>query len=120
MATCVCSKGMISIRYSSPSSVPYGTPSLSQVPDALKNSVPDHVKEKAREMARQELARRLEELDMKVGEAKGYVALLGAVESHIATLHDLLESAFANESPLPHTLMIGLKIWLRGKKSEYG
>ncbi|KZT64100.1 hypothetical protein DAEQUDRAFT_679169 [Daedalea quercina L-15889] len=67
------------------------------VSDALKNNVPDHVKEKAREMARQELARRLEELDMKVSEAKGYGALLNAVESHIATLHDLLENLAARE-----------------------
>ena len=73
----------------------------SQVSDALKNNVPDHVKEKAREMARQELARRLEELDMKVSEAKGYGALLGAVESHIATLHDLLESTFTDGLALP-------------------
>ncbi|EPT01986.1 hypothetical protein FOMPIDRAFT_1119374 [Fomitopsis schrenkii] len=67
------------------------------VSDALKNNVPDHVKERAREMARQELARRLEELDLKVSEAKGYGALLGAVESHIATLHDLLENLAARE-----------------------
>ncbi|KAH9931510.1 AAA domain-containing protein [Fomitopsis serialis] len=67
------------------------------VSDTLKNDVPDHVKEKAREMARQELARRLEELDMKVSEAKGYGALLSAVESHVATLHDLLENLAARE-----------------------
>ncbi|TFY67028.1 hypothetical protein EVJ58_g1884 [Rhodofomes roseus] len=70
---------------------------INQVSDALKKDVPDHVKEKAREMARQELARRLEELDMKVSEAKGYGALLTAVESHIATLHDLLENLAARE-----------------------
>lgn len=63
-----------------------------QVSDALKNDVPDHVKERAREMARLELARRLEELNMSAGEAKGYGALFTAVEGHIASLHDLLES----------------------------
>ena len=62
-----------------------------QIPDALKNDVPDHVKERAREMARQELARRLEELNMSAGDAKGYGSLLTAVEGHIAQLHDLLE-----------------------------
>ena len=44
-------------------------------------------------MARQELARRLEELNMSAGEAKLYGSLLAAVEGHIAPLHDLLESA---------------------------
>lgn len=43
-------------------------------------------------MAREELARRLEELDMSAGEAKGYGSLLTAVQAHIAQLHDLLES----------------------------
>ena len=71
-------------------------------------------------MARQELARRLEELDMKVSEAKGYGALLSAVESHIATLHDLLESTFTNGSAVSQVLMIVSKIWLQEKKSEYG
>ncbi|KAI0708684.1 AAA domain-containing protein [Earliella scabrosa] len=67
------------------------------IPDALKNDVPDHVKEQAREMARQELARRLEELNMSAGEAKLYGSLLAAVEGHIAPLHDLLENLAARE-----------------------
>lgn len=62
--------------------------------DKLKNEVPDHIREQAREMARQELARRLEELNMTNAEAKGYGALLEAVQSHIAILFDLLESEF--------------------------
>ncbi|KAI9056427.1 hypothetical protein FKP32DRAFT_1599153 [Trametes sanguinea] len=70
---------------------------IKQVSDALKNDVPDHVKERARELARQELARRLEELNMSAGEAKGYTALFSAVEGHIAQLHDLLENLAARE-----------------------
>ncbi|KAH9929971.1 AAA domain-containing protein [Amylocystis lapponica] len=70
---------------------------IKQIPDALKNDIPDHVKERAREMARQELARRLEELNMKAGEARGYGALLTAVDAHIAQLHDLLENLAAKE-----------------------
>ncbi|KAI0327509.1 hypothetical protein GY45DRAFT_1355662 [Cubamyces sp. BRFM 1775] len=70
---------------------------IKQIPDALKNDVPDHVKERAREMARQELARRLEELNMSAGEAKGYGVLFTAVEGHIAQLHDLLEHLAARE-----------------------
>ena len=42
-------------------------------------------------MARQELARRLEELNMSAAEAKGYGSLLTSVQAHIAQLHDLLE-----------------------------
>ena len=64
---------------------------IKQVSDELKNSVPDHIKEKAREMARQELKRRLEELNMTASEATGYGALLEAVQGHIAQLFDLLE-----------------------------
>lgn len=45
-------------------------------------------------MARLELARRLEELNMSAGEAKEYGALFAAVEGHIAQLHDLLESRY--------------------------
>ena len=45
-------------------------------------------------MARLELARRLEELNMSAGEAKLYGSLLAAVEGHIAQLHDLLESQY--------------------------
>ena len=59
----------------------------------MKKDVPDHIKAKAREMAEQELARKLEELNMSMGEAKEYNALLGEVQSHVAQLHDLLESA---------------------------
>ncbi|KAL1948550.1 hypothetical protein VTO73DRAFT_12625 [Trametes versicolor] len=70
---------------------------INQVSDALKNDVPDHVKERAREMARLELARRLEELNMSAGDAKGYGALFTAVEGHIASLHDLLENLAARE-----------------------
>lgn len=93
--TCVSSRGTTSNRCA-PSYVrkdPLLTLCADQIPDALKNDVPDHVKERAREMARLELARRLEELNMSPGEAKGYGALFAAVEGHIASLHDLLESA---------------------------
>ncbi|KAF8581136.1 hypothetical protein K439DRAFT_1517023 [Ramaria rubella] len=70
---------------------------IKQVSDELKVQVPDHIKEKAREMAREELARRLEELNMSAREAKGYSSLLAAVDSHIARLHDLLENLSAKE-----------------------
>lgn len=43
-------------------------------------------------MAHEELARRLEELDMSQGEAKEYGMLLAEVQAHIVQLLDLLES----------------------------
>ncbi|KAJ7121114.1 AAA domain-containing protein [Mycena epipterygia] len=70
---------------------------IKQVSDALKEQVPDHVREKAREMARQELQRRLEELDMSAGEAAGYGQLLTATQAHLVSLYDLLEHLAAKE-----------------------
>lgn len=57
----------------------------------MKKRVPDDIQERAREMAREELKRRLEELDMSASEAKGYGALLNATQAHMASLLDLLE-----------------------------
>ena len=59
--------------------------------DKLKRDVPDDIKEQAREMARQELARRLEELNMGAAQATEYGKLLTSVQVQIAQLHDLLE-----------------------------
>ena len=42
-------------------------------------------------MARQELKRRLEELDMSPAEAAGYGGLLAATQTHMLSLYDLLE-----------------------------
>lgn len=67
---------------------------IKQVSDALKKDVPDHITEKARELARQELERRLEELNMSAADAKGYGSLLEAVQGHIAQLFDLLEREY--------------------------
>ena len=73
------------------------------MPDALKDNVPDDIKEKAREMARQELQRRLEELNMSSSEARGYGELLAATQAHMLSLHDLLE----RELFLPFTIYAG-------------
>lgn len=93
---------------------------LAQVSDELKQQVPDHVREKAREMARQELQRRLEELDMSHSEAAGYGQLLTETQAHMVSLHDLLERAFRRF--LPEFLLISLRvqIWLRRRRSECG
>jgi len=70
---------------------------IKQISDEAKTNVPDHIKEKAREMAQQELTRRLEELNMSAGDAKEYGSLLQEVQAHIAQLHDLLENLSARE-----------------------
>ncbi|PFH48924.1 hypothetical protein AMATHDRAFT_148764 [Amanita thiersii Skay4041] len=70
---------------------------IRQVPDEFKANVPEEIKAKAREMARQELQRRLEELDMTAAEARGYGALLKSTEAHMLSLHDLLENLAARE-----------------------
>ncbi|KAJ3505514.1 hypothetical protein NLJ89_g7376 [Agrocybe chaxingu] len=77
---------------------------IKQVSDKLKQDVPDEVKERAREMARQELQRRLEELDMSAAEAKGYSVLLNATQTHMASLLDLLEHLAAKEEE---------RVWLK-------
>jgi ABC-type transport system involved in cytochrome bd biosynthesis fused ATPase/permease subunit len=63
----------------------------SQVSDKLKESVPDEIKDKAREMARQELQRRLDDLDMTAADAKSYGSILTAISTHLLSLHNLLE-----------------------------
>ena len=65
---------------------------IKQISDKDKDSVPDHIKDQARQMAREELKRRLEELDMSAGEAKEYGGLLAEVETHVNVLFELLES----------------------------
>ncbi|KAF9530652.1 AAA domain-containing protein [Crepidotus variabilis] len=70
---------------------------VKQNSDTLKQKVPEHIRDKAREMARQELQRRLEELDMSVSEARGYGMYLDATQTHMASLLDLLEHLAAKE-----------------------
>ncbi|KAF7319254.1 hypothetical protein HMN09_00262900 [Mycena chlorophos] len=77
---------------------------IKQVSDELKAQVPDNIREKAREMARQELQRRLEELDMSQGDASGYGQLLAATSAHMLSLYDLLEHLAAKEEE---------RVWLK-------
>ena len=65
---------------------------IMQISDELKKQVPDETRERAREMAKAELERRLEQLNLSAGEAKEYSGLLSPVQAHIAGLLDLLES----------------------------
>ena len=65
---------------------------IKQVPDSVKKAVPEHIQERARRMAQEELARRLEELNLSAGDAAMYDRHLSSIHSHVAQLHDLLES----------------------------
>ena len=67
---------------------------IKQIPDSLKKDVPEHIQENARRVAQEELARRLEELKLSAGDAAAYGRLLSSVQSHVAQLHDLLESRY--------------------------
>ena len=94
-----------------------------QISDDLKNELPDHVKEKAREMAQEELQRRLEELNMSASDAKGYGQLLVAVDAHIGSLHDLLErmSMFLVTRKACYLVLTRTsQTWRRRKRSVFG
>jgi len=73
-------------------------------------------------MARQELQRRLEELDMSASEAKGYGALLSATQAHMASLLDLLERELLTllNSNVPAILNLPVQILPQRKRKECG
>ncbi|EIW79654.1 hypothetical protein CONPUDRAFT_137936 [Coniophora puteana RWD-64-598 SS2] len=75
-----------------------------QVSDKLKADVPDHIRDRAREMAREELKQRLQALDMSTADAAVYGEHLTAVQGHINSLHDLLEHLAAKEEE---------RVWLK-------
>jgi len=77
---------------------------IKQVSDELKRNVPEAIKEKAREIAQQELKRRLEELDLSTLEAGEYGRLLKQTQTHMLSLHDLLENLAAREEE---------RVWLK-------
>ncbi|KIY70240.1 hypothetical protein CYLTODRAFT_488278 [Cylindrobasidium torrendii FP15055 ss-10] len=70
---------------------------IKQVSEELKADVPEHIKERARLMAKEELAQRLKDLDMGPVEAQEYSNILRATESHMNSLFDLLENLAAKE-----------------------
>ena len=71
-------------------------------------------------MAQEELARRLEELNLSVGDAATYDRLLSSVQSHVAQLHDVLESRWRLSYANPHSLPLYIQTSRRRKKSEFG
>ena len=90
---------------------------INQIPDSLKKDVPEHIRENARRMAQEELARRLEELNLSAGDAAKYDRHLSSVQSHVAQLHDLLESMWRLICAIP-ALIIALHLDLAAKEEE--
>ena len=93
---------------------------IKQTPDSLKEDVPEHIRENARRMAREELARRLEELNLSTSDAAMYGRLLSSVQSHVAQLHDLLESTCYIPQVDPYLLPRHVQTSRRRKKNEFG
>jgi hypothetical protein len=79
------------------------------------------IQDKAREMACEELKRRLEQLNMSASDTKGYGQLLNGVDAHIHSLHDLLEHMFLVDcNGIFLILICTLQTWWRKRKSEFG
>ncbi|TPX37183.1 hypothetical protein SmJEL517_g01076 [Synchytrium microbalum] len=70
---------------------------ISQLPDDVKNDVPEHVKEAARQMGRDVLAKRLGEIQMSAFEAEGYKEVYDGVKTEIRALRVVLEGVQAKE-----------------------
>ncbi|GAA6044030.1 hypothetical protein JCM8097_004313 [Rhodosporidiobolus ruineniae] len=77
---------------------------IKQVSDSLKADVPDEIKDRAREMARKELAERLAELDMSSGQAAVHSRYHDAVAGQVPALVAFLENLEAKEEE---------RIWLK-------
>ncbi|GAA6012821.1 hypothetical protein JCM10207_005374 [Rhodosporidiobolus poonsookiae] len=77
---------------------------IKQVSSALKADVPDEIKDRARDMARQELAEKLKQLDMTSGQASIYSRYHDAVAAHVHQLTAFFENLEAKEEE---------RIWLK-------
>ncbi|GAA5944071.1 H(+)-transporting V1 sector ATPase subunit E [Sporobolomyces koalae] len=75
-----------------------------QISDQLKAQVPDEISDRAREMARTELAQKLAEIDMSSAQASSYSRYHDAVSAHIQSLVSFLENLRAKEEE---------RIWLK-------
>ncbi|KAJ3169542.1 hypothetical protein HDU88_000733 [Geranomyces variabilis] len=65
--------------------------------DEVKNAVPDHVREAARQMGREALAKRLAEINMSTHEAAVYKQIYGNVAKEIRQLKVILEAVRTKE-----------------------
>ncbi|GAA5826620.1 hypothetical protein JCM11251_002821 [Rhodosporidiobolus azoricus] len=77
---------------------------IKQIPDSLKADVPPEIQQRARQMARKELAERLAQLDMSSGQASVYSRYHDAVAAHVHQLVSFLENLEAKEEE---------RVWLK-------
>ncbi|BGP10994.1 hypothetical protein JCM10049v2_006888 [Rhodotorula toruloides] len=77
---------------------------IRQIPDSLKAQVPDEIKNRARDMARKELAEKLAEIDMSSAQASMYSRYHDHVISHVYQLVTFLENLEAKEEE---------RVWLK-------
>ncbi|GAA5909649.1 hypothetical protein JCM8208_003837 [Rhodotorula glutinis] len=77
---------------------------IRQIPDGLKAQVPDEIQNRARDMARKELAEKLAEIDMTSAQASSYTLYHERVRAHVHQLVTFLENLEAKEEE---------RIWLK-------
>lgn len=65
---------------------------IRQIPDSLKAQVPDEISDRAREMARKELAQKLAEVDITSSQSSTYSRYYDTVSANIQSLVSFLES----------------------------
>ncbi|GAA5999420.1 hypothetical protein JCM5350_001970, partial [Sporobolomyces pararoseus] len=77
---------------------------VKQIPDSLKKQVPEEISDRAREMARKELAQKLREVDLSSSEAATFSRFYSSVSGHIQSLVTFLENLEAREEE---------RVWLK-------
>ncbi|GAA5962669.1 hypothetical protein JCM21900_006763 [Sporobolomyces salmonicolor] len=77
---------------------------VKQIPDSLKADVPDEIKDRARDMARKELAEKLAEIDLSSAQSQIYSRFHDAVSAHVQSLVSFLENLEAKEEE---------RVWLK-------
>ncbi|GAA5845377.1 hypothetical protein JCM3766R1_006337 [Sporobolomyces carnicolor] len=77
---------------------------IKQIPESLKAQVPDEISDRAREMARKELAQKLADIDLTSSQASTYSRYYDAVSAHIQALISFLENLEAKEQE---------RVWLK-------
>ncbi|KAI1716295.1 AAA domain (dynein-related subfamily) domain-containing protein [Ditylenchus destructor] len=68
-----------------------------QMPDSAKQQVPEHILKKAREIAKQEYAKRLKEIDMSQHDASAYNELYVKISKQVKMLKGIIGSLEAKE-----------------------
>uniref|UniRef100_A0A915KL88 VWFA domain-containing protein n=1 Tax=Romanomermis culicivorax TaxID=13658 RepID=A0A915KL88_ROMCU len=75
-----------------------GHKEVHQVSDDVKSRIPEHVRQKAREMARRAYAQRLKEIHMSEHEAELYEKFYARIENYVHRLRVVIESLQAKQN----------------------